>query len=204
MGTAFNIKMDEADVRRVHEMLDDFKGMPERVFVRALNKTLTGVRTDSSAAIREVVTAKKAAVDATFKLDKPTVSNMRAAISSVGKALALIDYSTKETSKGVSVQVRKDRSRKVVPGTFLATMDSRHKGVFWREYHTVSKKKKDPDINYAALPKVFRLKIKERFGPRIPDIMGNDPVMNVILEKASDRLHENLNHETDWEMSKHK
>jgi hypothetical protein len=51
---------------------------------------------------------------------------------------------------------------------------------------------------------MYRLKIEERFGPRIPDIMSNEPVMKTILDKAGDRLHSNLEHETDYELSKHK
>lgn len=199
---AFSIKIDESDLQRVTDMLGGIKGLPERVTVRALNKTLTGIKTDSSAEIRTVVTAKKAAVDETFKIQKASTGNMKAVISSTGKPLALIDYSTRQTQKGISVQVRKDRARKIVPGTFITTMKSGHKGVFWREWHGGTKKKVNPKMNYAALPRQYRLKIKERYGPRVPDIMSNEPVMKNILAKAGDRLHNNLEHETDYEFSK--
>jgi len=204
MSERYSIKINEGDLQRVQNMLDDFVGIPDRVTVRALNKTLTGVRTDASAAIREIITAKKAAVDETFKLEKASTGNLRAAISSIGKPLALIDYSSRQTAKGVSVQVRKDRSRKVVSAAFIAKMNSSHQGVFWREYHGSSKKPKNADLTYGQLPRSYRLKIKERFGPRVPDIMGNEPVMKTILAQAEKRLHDNLEHETDYEMSKHK
>lgn len=222
MNNAFFIRVDESDIRRINNMLGDFRGVPERVTVRALNKTLTGVRTDASAAVRAEVTAKKAAVDKTFKIQKATSANMRAVISSTGKPLALIDYAARETKKGVSVQVRKDKPRKVVPGAFVATMGSGHKGVFWRRWHEnrgiklnktetaisrsgfVWSSRAQRYIPMAALPRKYRLKIEERYGPRIPDIMSNAPVMKEILNQAGERLRDNLRHETEYEVNRHK
>lgn len=202
MSDAFSIKINESDMQNVQSMLGEIKGLPERVTVRALNKTLNGVKTDASAEIRAVITAKKSAVDETFRIQKASTGNITASISSTGKPLALMDYSARQTNKGVSVQVRKDRSRKIVPGAFISAMKSGHKGVFWREWHGGIKKPVNPKMVYAALPRQYRLKIKELYGPRIPDIMSNEPVMKSILAKAGDRLHNNLAHETDYELSK--
>lgn len=227
---AFTIKINDMDRREVDRMLADIKGAGARVTARALNKTLTGVKTDSSAAIRDVVTAKKAAVDETFKISKATTVNPSAYITSTGKPLALMDYSARQTNKGVSVQVRKDRARKIVRGAFIAQMTnisksgeaSSHKGVFWRRWHQgvaskmnktesainrsgyVWSTKRNRWISIAWMPKAFRLPIEERFGPRVPDIMSNDPVMKGILAKADDRLHKNITHELEYELSKHK
>lgn len=216
------IKINPNDLQNVKDMLADFKGAGERVTVRALNKTLTGVRTDSSAVIRTVVTAKKSAVDETFKISKASTGKPSAYIASTGKPLALVDYSTRQTKKGVSVQVRKDRQRKIVPGAFEATMKSGHKGIFWRQWHNKNKakmsktdaainrsgwiwsRKRQRFINVAWLPREYRLPMKELYGPRIPDIMSNDPVMNKILLQSGQRLHDNLMHETEYELSKHK
>jgi len=220
---AFNIKINEADLMKVKNIFSDIgKNLAARVTMRALNKTLSGVKTDSSSAIRDIITAKKSAVDETFKISRATEQNSSAWIASTGRPIALIDYSARETKKGVSVQVRKDRARKVVPGAFIATMKSGHKGVYWRKWHgTKSGKMRKNDsainrsgyvwsakmkrfISIAWLAKQYRLPIMERFGPRIPDIMENEPVMKGILSSAGDRLHKNLMHEMDYELSKHK
>jgi hypothetical protein len=215
----FKIKAYEDDLASVRKMLSDLKGSGSRVIMRATNKTLTGVKTDASAAIRQTVTAKKAAVDDTFKISKATIDKPSASIASTGRPVGLINFSSNQTKKGVSVQVRKDRPRKIVPGAFIATMKSGHKGVFWRKYHQTGGKLKKNDtlinqsgfiystklkrfISAAWLPKEYRLPIRELFGPRIPDIMENVPVMNDILSKAGDRLHKNLMHETEYELSK--
>lgn len=224
MSQMFAIKMDETDRITVEKMLADLKGAGTRVTVRAVNKTLTGVKTDASAAIRVVVTAKKAAVDKTFKISKASEARPSAYISSTGLPLPLIDYAARQTQKGISVQVRKDRPRKVVRSAFIASMKSGHKGVFWREWHhswtmrpnfskadtLISRsgyfwsEKLKRFLPAAMLARKYRLPIKERFGPRVPDIMSNEPVMKSILTKADDRLHKNLMHETEYELSKHK
>jgi hypothetical protein len=101
-------------------------------------------------------------------------------------------------------------------------MKSGHRGLYWREWHGRAPKqlnkvdrainrsgyiwsaKSNRYISIAWLPKAYRLPIEELYGPRVPDIMSNDPVMTAILAKAGDRLHKNLVHETEYELSKHK
>jgi hypothetical protein len=202
-ASVFSIKIDESDLKNVRDMLSDMKDIGIKVTVRALNKTLTGVRTDASSAIRAEITASKQAVDGTFKIEKATSTRVQAAIASTGKPLPLTEYSTRQTKRGVSVQVKRSRPRKVIPGAFVAAMKSKHEGAFWREWHG-QKQAKRADLRYGKLPRKFRLPIKQLYGPRVPDIMSNDPVMKLILGKAGDRLHNNLAHETEFELSKHK
>lgn len=222
MSQAFTIKIDQEDFRRLQSMLADITSMAPRVAMRAINKTATGTKTDTSAAIRAEITAKKSAVDETIKVTKATESNPTAYIASTGKPLPLIDYGARQTNKGVSVQVRKDRTRKVIPQAFIATMKSGHKGVFWRKWHgnkagKMSKteaainrsgyiwsEKRKRYIAISSLPREYRLPMEERYGPRVPDIMSNAPVMKVILAQASTRLDANLKHEAEYELSKHK
>jgi hypothetical protein len=205
MGT-FQIKFNEADMRTVRSMLSGIPQAIALVTMRAINKTLTGVRTDASAAVRAEITAKKAAIDATFKITPASAVNLSGRIASTGRPLALIDYAARQTKKGVSVQVLKARPRKIIPRTFVATMrvrqlpESGHEGVYWRVWHTSGAAAKKPRLQYAALPKQYRLPIKERFGPRIPDIMSNEPVMKTILAKTDERLHGNMMHELNYEL----
>jgi hypothetical protein len=200
---AFTIKMDEADLAKVLTMCEGLKNAAGKVTVRALNKTLAGVKTDASSAIRAEITASKSAVDGTFKTEKATTTRVRAAIASTGKPLPLIEYSAKQTKKGVSVQVKRARPRKVIAGAFIADLKSGHKGAFWREWHGQKKQAKQ-NLPYGKLPRKYRLPIKQLYGPRVPDIMSNDPVMKIILAQADERLHKNLMHELEYELSLHK
>ncbi len=209
-----NIKMNTDDVSRVKTMLADIKGAPERVMSRAINKTLTGVKTDASTAVREIITAKKSAVDATFKSSKATVAKISASLQSTGKPLPLIEYAARQTMKGVSVQVKKLKPRTVLKGAFITTVrssqqaaagSSGHTGVFWRTWHDkpANSKGKLRKIPYAKLPKKYRLPVEQKFGPRVPDILGDMPVMAVVLKKADERMHTNMERELNYELLKH-
>jgi hypothetical protein len=102
----------------------------------------------------------------------------------------------------------------------MAKMKSGHTGVFLREWHGESGKlsKIDTAINRSgyvfnsktgrffpvwALPKMYRFPIKQKYGPRIPDYLGDKgPIMDRVLAKADERMHKNINHELDYELSK--
>lgn len=233
MSNSFNIKISEVDMAFVRKAFSEMEKIGAQVTMRAVNRALDGVKTDASKIIREYITVSKKGVDKTFKTSRASVVNPTAWIASTGKPVGLIDYSARQTDKGVSVQVRRNRPRKIIPGTFIATMknisktgeESNHEGVFWRVWHGKKAKvkyKKPPAflvkslkrqgfiynprnkcfVPAAALPHDYRFKIRERFGPRIPDYMGEGPIMKTILSKAGDRLHKNLMHEMEYELSK--
>ncbi len=196
------ISIDPIDQAKVRSLFSGMKTIGEKVLSRSLNKTLSGVKTDASAEIRKELNAKKSAVDETFSLNKATIKKLSASIVSTGKPLALIDFTaTRQTTKGVSVLVKKSGSRKIIPGAFITTLKEGHKGVFWRNWHG-AKKPKNSKIRYGALPEKYRLPMSERFGPRVPDILGNDSVMGTVLKKASDRLHTNIESELKYELGK--
>ena len=214
------IKISETDRAKVNNLLSQVKRGPNRVYARSLNKTTTGVKTDASAKIREELNATKKAVDSTFSIQKASESNMTAAISSKGKPLPLSEFiGTRQTKTGVSVLVKKGRTRETIPGAFIATTKGGHKGVFWRVWHEKSRRRGSMEkainrqgyawsrksqrwIPMAALPKKYRLPITQRYSSSIPDVFGNESVMKDVLQKAEDRLHKNLEHELNYELSK--
>lgn len=194
------IKLDPKDEAKLKSLLE-IKAVGEKVIPRALNRTLSGVKTDASAEIRKDLNVKKSAVDQTFRMEKATPSRWTASIESTGAPLALIDFiGTRQTVNGVSVQIKKNHSRKVVSGAFIISAGN-HQGVFWRDWHGARKTKKSA-IHYGALPRKYRFPMSERFGPRVPDILGNESVMEKVLTKSADRLHKSIEHELNFELSK--
>lgn len=204
--SAFSIQINQEDMKAVRGMLDGIEKSISLVTMRSINKTLTGVKTDASSAIREKLNVKKSAVDETFKITKATTLNLAAKFQSTGKPLSLTDFiGTRQVKKGVSVQVRKDKSRTILQRGFIATMKSGHEGVFWRDWqwHNKPSAKLNRVIPYARLPKIYRLPIQEGYAPRVPDYLGDKgPIMKTVLTKANERLHNNLEHELDFELSK--
>jgi len=207
------IKFNETDVANVKSMLRGLDAIVPIVLSRSINDTLAGVKTDASTEIRSVITATKTVVDKAMRINKSFPLYLQGSVEISGRPLPLIAYSARQTLKGVSVQVRKDRARKVIPGTFITTVRTAaqaeggyegHEGVFWRKWHagTGKKGKNMGKKAWKRMDPAYRLPIEQRFGPRIPDIIENDPVMNAVLEKSDDRMHKNLDRELNYELSK--
>ena len=181
-----SLKIKVEDIARVERELAGMRNAGNRVLARGLNKTLGGVRTDISVEIRKELNVKKATIDKTSRITKAMPDRLTASIESMGQPLPLSSFSgTRQRVKGVSVKVKQNHSRKVIPGTFLATMQSGHTGVFWR----MGKK---------------RLPLSQRFSSSVPDVFSNESVMNAVKAKATERLHVNILHELNYELSKWK
>ena len=198
----FEIKIDKEELENVKKTLAGIKNGYTSVVVRALNKTITGVQTDSVAEVSKIITPTKTAIRKTFKLKKANYRQVSAAVRSTGKPIPLINYKARQTAKkGVTVQIYKKGERESWPYSFIATMRSGHKGVFSREKppYKTNKSKKLP---WKRLSPKYRLPINEKFGPTIPDIMKRDSVMNPILQKASNRLTKEIDSSLKFELSK--
>jgi hypothetical protein len=212
------LTLNPIDVEAVQKMLGDCKTAPGKVISRALNKTMTGIKTDASTEIRAILNAKKADVDDTFRVTSASVADMSCKFVSTGRPLPLMTFGARQTTKGVSVQVKKTVARAVIPGTFLATMKSGHQGVFWRKWHQRSamtglqaraskvgyfwSSKAQRFLPMRLLPESYRLPITELFSSRVPDVLSDPPVINAVLGKANARLVTNLDREVNYELSK--
>jgi len=123
------IKSNLEDVRKRFGTLA--KDVEEKATVSALNRTATTVR---AAAVREIRAEypglKAGAIRDELKITRARRDQLEAIITLKGDRIPLIDFSARQTKKGVSVQIK--RGRKLIPHAFIATMKSGHKGVFVR------------------------------------------------------------------------
>lgn len=200
----FSVEVSKTDLADVERALTGIKNGYAKVVSRSLNRTLTGVRTDAVREVQKVITPTAKTIRATFTMIKASTRKLAAAVKSSGMALPLIEYKARASKKGVTVQVKKKSKRSLISGAFIATMKSGHKGVFLREYTDKRRpvKKARPGVPYAAMPRKYRLPIKELYGPGVPDILSNDSVMKPILKKADERLHKELGNQLNYELSK--
>lgn len=212
------LTLNQIDVDSVKKMLGDCKTAPEKVISRALNRTMTGIKTDAWNEIKQVLNAKQTDVYDTFKVTKASVADMSCKFVSTGKHLPLMTFGARQTTKGVSIQVLKTHPREVIPSTFIATMKSGHKGVFWRKWHQPNlnagmeakankagyfwSRRAQRFLPIAMLSKQYKLPIKELFSLRVPDILSGPPVSDAVLNKANARLVVNLDREVNYELSK--
>ncbi len=144
--------------------------MRDRATMRALNEVADQAKVAASRQIRDVgYKLKISAIKKGITVKRATTANLKAAMIAQGRPIPLIEYSARPTSKGVSVSVL--NGRKLIPGAFIVTMPSGHRGVFVREENAKHKK-----MMTRGKPSWHALGIRELFGPSIPDGLANKEV----------------------------
>ncbi|EFK08950.1 conserved hypothetical protein [delta proteobacterium NaphS2] len=195
--------IDKSDIQKIKRTLKGIKEAIPKVTQLAVNRTLSGVRTDTTNEVAKVVALKKKTIRATITVKKLGRNNATAYVRCRGSRVPLMAFGARElkSGKGVSVKVLKEEGRKIVKHAFIAKMSSGHEGVFWRKYEGPRKKwnKKFP---YSKIPKQYRLPIVELFSFAIPDVMGNEPTMAEIMRLAGIRLKKEVDRALNYELSK--
>jgi len=129
MATTINVH----DLERVKDDLADLSREMPHVAVRAINKALTGVKTDMKKLVREEYNYKAATLDKRMTATKATRANLTGVIVSKGGAVHLTDIAeTRQTKAGVSVDVRKSTGRQLIPRAFIATGRNSGKKIVFR------------------------------------------------------------------------
>jgi len=219
--TALSIKLDPMDIAKVKLILGAFENAGDTVIKQAVNKTLTGVRTDVTNEVAKVITPTKTKIRATVTVNKMTAGDGNAFVKCVGGPLNLINFKARQTKNGVTVQVKKSAGRKLVKHAYITTMKNGNKLVMMRQYDGPRKSLRKSGGSwgaagrsggqsfneggygwYAKLPKKYRFPAKSLMSLSIPDVMGHTPTMNEILRLADIRLKKNLNARLNYELSK--
>jgi hypothetical protein len=169
-------------------LLDGLKPVITPTLVRAINKTLTGIKTDKSTMIREDLNLPKTYVDQHIVINKAEKTWPEGRVTTRSKPVGLINFTgTRQAIKGVSVKVKRYGTRSIIPHTFIATAHNAE-NVWWR--------------SKIGGVRVWRLPIERLTGPRLTDNLSRPEVIGEVEKKAGDRWDANMEHELEWELSK--
>jgi hypothetical protein len=111
-----------------------------------------------------------------FWLQRATPATLEANVRASGRAIPLIEFQARQTARGVTANAW--GSRKVYPGTFIATMKTGYRGVF-------SRVGKD------------RFPIDHKWGPSVPSLMAQDAVRDAVEAHATTQLQTNIGRQLD-------
>jgi hypothetical protein len=163
----------------------DFKEKPQevsRALVRALNRGINAGRTFMVQNIAKDTGLKSGDVREAMRMKEATLSNPTATLGTSLKRIPLIKFGAKQTRRGVSYNLG---GRKVIPGSFLATMGSGHQGVFTR---------KPGPGRRGPRPMRSQLPIVELFGPSLGHVFakfragGLQRAQQVFVERFDSEL----------------
>lgn len=193
MSSKLEIRLDEASLREAEHMLDGIKGGMDLVRMRAINKTATGVRTDMVTLIRTEYNYKAAAIRKRISIKKATKTSLGASVESKGTQVHLTDVAgTRQTKKGVSVDVKKSTGRHVIPHAFINTVPGGKKIVMIR------KRDASRESGYVA-----RYPVEDRRASHPEVVYNTDENWKTLSGKANERLQKNFEHEVDYLLSEY-
>jgi len=190
-----DIRSNILDVAREFEDLQT--KIKTKAIVRALNRTAEQAKVQAARQIRAAgYKLPVGQIKSGIRLVKASAEHQAAALVCKGKPIPLINFSARETAKGVSVSVKD--GRKTIQGAFIATMPTGHRGVFQRVGNTHKRTVKSGKVVWSGLP------IKELYGPSLPSAFANEVVQSALQKFIADKFGNNFKHELDYLIGKAK
>ena len=154
--------------------------LAEKAITRSLNRTITGVRTAASRAVREELTLKAKDVNRELAVRRARRRDLEAALDISVTATGLIKFRARQTQRGTTVQVKRRGGRKRISHAFIAKMKSGHVGVFVRRKGA------------------GRLPIGERFSTAVGQFLDDERVLSELGDGAQVRFTKELSSQVDF------
>ncbi len=136
LGSPGRPQEPKPDMKDLEEARKDLQGLAEvmpHVAVRALNKSLTGTKTDMVKVIREDYNYKAAALNKRITVARASRAKIEGHVQSRGGMVHLTDIAgTRQTKKGVTVNVRKSTGRQLIPRAFIRSGKNSGKKIVFR------------------------------------------------------------------------
>lgn len=155
-------------------LLRNLDKLQRKAAISALNRTGQQVRTAANREIRKTYSFKARVVSQSMKLQRSQFARLEVSVISEGRRTQVIDADARQTAKGVTVRIGKQR--KLIRGAFIATMKSGHVGVFNRRTGK-------------------RLPIDEIYTIAIAEAFGSRPVVDAMRAKATEVFGPRFEHE---------
>lgn len=175
---SIRLSLDAKQQARIAAALQNAPQAYEKVCARAINRTLTGMRTDAVKLSRETYTIKATPLRRSIKLQRARPNKLQGEFVSRGANLSLMAFkvrpqtdTTGKRRRPVKAEVYKGESFTVERGFVY------NRKVFAR-------------AGKARTPLEFKT------GPAAPEMIKDEIVMNELQERANARLRQRIEHES--------
>lgn len=173
---AVRIRLDDAEARRGLRRLD--RELRGRIRTRALNRTLTGLRTDVDRTIRGTLNLKARDVRKDIRVRRARPGGDEASVVVAGRAAPLSRFGARQTRRGVSVKVRKGGARVRFRHAFLVKFASGRLAAVERRG-------------------IGRLPIDQLFSTAPVQLLDDEQIIRRLGARALDRYARELDHEIE-------
>ena len=205
------IEIDQRQLLKVKFMLAGVKNGAPKAMSRSMNKTLISIGSQAAKEVNSHYNITQKITKKDHSILKAHTMKLAAGFYSTGKPKRLTSFSgTRQTKKGVSVKIRRDRPRKLLKHAFIATpkhikrstkAEGRGKQVFRRRYKGPRKKVR-VGFSYGRLPVPYRYEIERLTGPRLQDHLGQPVVSERLVKFGGERFKVIIDQELNYELSK--
>lgn len=165
-------------MERVTELQRIFENTPRQVPIvvsRAVNRAIVSARTETSRKVCQVYKVKHGDIIKTIRISKANAGRMQAEMRSEDSVLPLSKFGVSTNAKGVRVAVKRGGSKQI-KSAFIITSARGGANAFVR---TSTK----------------RTPVKGLHGPSVPQMIGNEGVVEGVADKAGEVLNRRLDHE---------
>ena len=173
------IVINDSEMRAIQRRLGTFADKAPNAISNALNRAVSTMSSNISKEVRKDYHVKATDVKSTLKIFRASKSKLSAEIKSSGEALGLDKFKVSpktvnpKRKSQLKIAVKNDGVKKIL-GAFVANLNGTK--VFTRD----GKK---------------RLPISRKFGPSVPQMVGNENIVEKINELGNVTYHTRLNHE---------
>lgn len=191
MDVYIDIKQAVADLRSEFSHLTN--GQQNLAIARAINHVAAKAKTQASRDIRQEYNVKAKDLKSAIYINKATRNYLEGTIIATGRPLPIMGFAARQTKKGVTVDVM--GQRKLIRGSFMATMNSGHRGVFARGNYS--------GYNFQFRDKRIRkqgndLAINELTTSSVPKMMQNNAVLSALEKGLTEDFPSRLRHELSF------
>lgn len=196
MGVSSGMYINRKNMHTLSISLQGLNNHTPKIMQRALNRTLDFTYTATIREVRDIYAIKRTDVAKTMIKHKASRSGLLAYIRSRGRLIALGNFPHnpsvyKPGNKIIKVKVKKSEGFKAIdaqdgtPKPFVQSIysyESLQSGIYQRK-----DSRKFPVVSLRSIS--------------VPQMIGNEGVLNVIEKSASEKLQERINHELEWELT---
>lgn len=185
-----DISLDEQNVKLAETFLADAPKEVQRAASAAINRTITKVKTATSVTVRKRYVANAGAIKKSLSHTRATASKPQGRLRSEGPSLPLTAFQMSRAGAAsvrgtgpMRVKVLKSSSPKPVRGLFSRTFPRGYFGPMMR-------------VGRTPYP------LRTPAGPSVPQMVGHDETMNVLVPEAEKTLNERFLHEVEFRMGR--
>lgn len=207
---SMRITVNDAELQRVQEQLGELKDKAPNIIARALNRSVSNLKATIPKVVRQDYHVKAGAVKETLDAFTANASKLEAQVKSKGKLLGLNKFKVSpgtvnpNRKSQLKIAVKKDGT-KLIPGAFNANLNGIK--VFKRTKSKVVPSKgtyKGRVVKRGPRKgkQLLRAEIERKFGPSVPQMIGNQENVEKINQSAYVTYEKNINHDINRLLSK--